>query len=78
MVLGVERDIEIAAADRLGQKFVFALGVDDDDFGVEHERAQNFELGRVGFARARLGKDDRVVVFETRSDQRARARRCGG
>jgi len=64
VVLGVERDIEVAAACCLGNVFVFALGVDDDDFGIEHEGPDNLELGGIGLARACLGEDDRVIVLE--------------
>src|SRR3989338_632020 len=67
MVLGVERDVEVPPAHRLREELVLALRVDDDDVGVKHQRAQNFELSGIAFAGARLGKDDRVVVLQRKA-----------
>src|SRR3989344_2811858 len=67
VIFGVKRYIEVASADGLRQKLILALGVDDDNLGVEHQRAQNFQLGGVAFAGAGLGKDDRVVVLERKA-----------
>ena len=54
MVLGIERDIEIFAAGGFGHVLVFALRVDDDDLGVEHERAQDLQLCRNTICRSRI------------------------
>src|SRR3989344_257359 len=44
VVLGGERDVEIAAADGFREIFVFALWVNDDDFRIEHEGAQDLQF----------------------------------
>src|SRR3989344_6504547 len=67
VVFGVERYVEVAPAHRLGQKLILAFGAYDNNLGVEHQRAQNFEFSGIRFAGARLGKDHRVVVLQTKA-----------
>ena len=67
VIFGVERYVEVAPAHCLGQKFVHALGVDDNNLGVKHQRAQDFEFGGVAFAGAGFGKDNGVVVLQTKA-----------
>ncbi len=54
MVLGVERDIEVAPTHCLRQELVFPLRVYHYHFSIEHECAEYLELGRITFAGARL------------------------
>jgi hypothetical protein len=64
VVLARKRNIEKTAAGGLRQVFIFALRIDDDDVRVEHKRAQDLELHRVGLAGTGLREDDGVVVLE--------------
>jgi len=59
--------MEGAPAGRFGELFVFALGVDDDDVGAEHERAQYLQLRRVALAGAGLREDDGIVIFKRKA-----------
>ena len=67
VMFGGERDMERAAAGRLRELFVFALGVDDDDIRAEHERAQDLKLRRIALAGAGLREDDGIVVLERKT-----------
>ncbi len=62
---GVEREINVIAGDGVAESFIFVFGVDDDDFGAEHEGAENFQLDGIGFPGAGFGEDHRIGIFHT-------------
>src|SRR5438093_1450117 len=58
----VGSEVQVRAADRLGEAGVLVLGVDDEHLDALVEQAQGLQLGEIALARARAGQDDRVVV----------------
>jgi len=55
-------EVQVGAADRVGEAAVLVFGVDDEDLHPAVEGAQRFQLGQVALAGAGAGEDDRVVV----------------
>lgn len=63
VVLGSQRNVEVAPARRFRHVLILAFGVNHNDINIKHETAQDFQLGGIGLACPRLGKGDRVVIF---------------
>ena len=61
--IGIKAEADIRTADGITEFLIFVLGVDDDNFGAKHHRAQGLKLNSERFTSTRLCENDEVGIL---------------
>ena len=62
--VGIETEPDVATANGIAEFLVLIFGVDNDDFGTDHHRADSFKLDSERLTSAGFSKDDKIGVFK--------------